>query len=99
MNIKNMNLNLLKVFVAIHENRTLTQAADQIGLSQPGVSHALTRMGQLTGNYTPPDDACNSYRGMLDGLRGLEADLHQHIHKENNILFPRAIEAESCRCG
>jgi DNA-binding transcriptional LysR family regulator len=44
MNIKNLNLNLLKVFVAIYENRTLTQAADQIGLSQPGVSHALKQL-------------------------------------------------------
>jgi regulator of cell morphogenesis and NO signaling len=35
---------------------------------------------------------------MLDGLRELETDLHQHIHKENNILFPRSLELESERC-
>ncbi len=56
---------------------------------------ALHRMRELTRGYEPPDDACNSYRALLDGLRELEADLHQHIHKENNILFPRAIEMET----
>jgi regulator of cell morphogenesis and NO signaling len=56
--------------------------------------NALYRMHELTNNYTAPDDACNTYRAMLDGLRELEADLHQHIHKENNILFPGAIKYE-----
>lgn len=41
--------------------------------------------------------ACNTYRAMLDGLRQLEGDLHQHIHKENNVLFPKAIQLESER--
>ncbi len=56
---------------------------------------ALTRMRSLTGDHTPPTDACNTYRAMLDGLAELETDLHQHIHKENNILFPRAAELEA----
>ena len=50
---------------------------------------ALKRIRELTVNFTPPDDACNTYRAMLDGLQNLEADLYQHIHKENNILFPQ----------
>ncbi|HOE97178.1 MAG TPA: iron-sulfur cluster repair di-iron protein [Candidatus Sumerlaeota bacterium] len=53
---------------------------------------ALARMSELTVVYTPPQGACNTFRAMLDGLRELELDLHQHIHKENNILFPRAQE-------
>lgn len=57
--------------------------------------NALRRMHELTNAYTPPEDACNTYRAMLDGLRELESDLHQHIHKENPILFPKAIEYES----
>ncbi len=52
--------------------------------------HALARIRELTNEYVPPETACNTYRVMLDGLRVLETDLHQHIHKENNILFPRA---------
>lgn len=51
---------------------------------------ALQAMRSITGNYTLPDDACNSYRALFAGLQDLEADLHQHIHLENNILFPRA---------
>lgn len=51
---------------------------------------ALRHMREVTGNYALPEDACNSYRGLFHGLQALEADLHMHIHKENNILFPRA---------
>ncbi len=54
------------------------------------VGAALERLHALTGGYQPPRDACNSYRAMLDGLATLELDLHEHIHEENNILFPRA---------
>jgi len=55
---------------------------------------ALADIHRLTDAYTPPDWACNTYRALLDGLHELEFDLHQHIHKENNILFPRALVVE-----
>lgn len=55
------------------------------------VGNALESMRRLTDDHTPPDWACNTYRALLDGLQDLELDLHQHIHKENNILFPRAL--------
>lgn len=45
---------------------------------------------ELTENFAVPDYACNTYRAMLDALQELEQDLHRHIHKENNILFPGA---------
>lgn len=45
-------------------------------------------------DYTPPADACASYRALYRELREFEADLHQHVHLENNILFPRAVEME-----
>ncbi|TDJ70105.1 MAG: iron-sulfur cluster repair di-iron protein [Proteobacteria bacterium] len=57
--------------------------------------NTLDNMRRLTDNYTPPDWACNTYRALLDGLHELEVDLHQHIHKENNILFPRALDLEA----
>lgn len=60
---------------------------------------ALAKMRELTDDFTPPDWACNTYRGLLHALSEVEADTHQHIHKENNILFPRAIEAESRLMG
>ncbi len=58
-------------------------------------AHALREMRRLTGDYTPPADACATYRALLQGLEELEADLHRHIHLENNILFPRAAELET----
>lgn len=56
---------------------------------------ALERIRVLTGDYQPPSSACNTYRAMLDGLRQLEQDMHIHVHKENNILFPRALALEA----
>jgi|SRR5579864_4029374 len=55
----------------------------------------LERMRALTNGYQAPADACTSYQALLAGLGDLEADLHQHVHKENNILFPKAILAEA----
>ena len=51
---------------------------------------ALRRMRDCTANYTLPEGACASYLGLFHGLQALEADLHMHIHLENNVLFPRA---------
>ncbi|TSJ38962.1 iron-sulfur cluster repair di-iron protein [Fluviicola chungangensis] len=48
----------------------------------------------LSNNYTPPQDACNTYRVTFALLKEFEQDLHLHIHLENNILFPKAIELE-----
>jgi regulator of cell morphogenesis and NO signaling len=51
---------------------------------------AIARMAELTGNYTPPEWACPTFRGLYFGLAELERDMHQHVHLENHILFPRA---------
>jgi regulator of cell morphogenesis and NO signaling len=56
--------------------------------------HALARLRELTGGYTPPADACNTFRGLYHGLAELEKALHEHIHLENNILFPQAARLE-----
>ncbi len=59
------------------------------------VGSALARVRRLTGDYRVPSDGCTSYRALYDGLERLEQDLHRHIHKENNILFPKAAELEA----
>lgn len=51
-------------------------------------------IAELSNNYTPPLDACNTYRVTFALLKEFEQDLHLHIHLENNILFPKAIELE-----
>lgn len=55
---------------------------------------ALEQIRRLTDNHTPPLDACNTWRVLYHTLAAFERDLHQHIHKENNILFPRALRLE-----
>ena len=52
------------------------------------------KIEELSNNYTPPLDACNTYRVSFALLKEFEQDLHLHIHLENNILFPRAIVIE-----
>lgn len=52
------------------------------------------KIAELTNNYTPPQDACNTYKVTFSLLNEFEDDLHQHIHLENNILFPKAIDIE-----
>jgi regulator of cell morphogenesis and NO signaling len=53
----------------------------------------------LSHHFTTPTGACPTYHAFYDGLREFEQDLHQHIHLENNILFPRAIQLETGAAG
>ena len=52
--------------------------------------NALKDIREASSDFTLPEGGCNTFRAMLDGLQELESDLHRHIHKENNVLFPRA---------
>jgi regulator of cell morphogenesis and NO signaling len=52
---------------------------------------ALRRLRELTNGYQPPEGACTTWRALWHGLAALETALHEHIHLENNILFPRAL--------
>ncbi len=49
------------------------------------------RLRLLTDGFAPGTDACNTHRALLAGLAEFESDLHRHVHKENNVLFPRAL--------
>jgi regulator of cell morphogenesis and NO signaling len=59
-----------------------------------GAGDMLRRIRQLSDDFNPPADACVSYQTLYRALEELETDLHRHIHLENNILFPRAVETE-----
>jgi len=59
--------------------------------------NALRAMRKASDAYVPPTDACISYQTLYQALSEFEADLHQHIHLENNILFPRAIAMEQAQ--
>jgi regulator of cell morphogenesis and NO signaling len=68
-----------------HPIEVMNQEHDDAG-------QALCAMRRLTHDYTPPDDACSTFKVLLFSLGQIESEMHQHVHKENNILFPRALE-------
>ena len=55
------------------------------------VGEILTEIRAITHDYQLPPGACRSYTALWQGLEALEADLHEHIHLENHVLFPRAL--------
>ena len=73
---------------------TVRNPAQVMMVEHDTAGDALRQIRQLSSDFNPPADACVSYRTLYSAIEGLEQDLHQHIHLENNILFPRAIEME-----
>jgi regulator of cell morphogenesis and NO signaling len=59
------------------------------------VGDAMARIRELTDGYRVPEEACTTYRVCLQELEAFERDLHEHVHLENNILFPKAARLES----
>lgn len=51
----------------------------------------MAEIRRLSDDYTPPDDACNTYRAAFAKLEEFEDDLHRHVHLENHVLFPKAL--------
>lgn len=77
-----------------HPITVMTEEHEQAG-------SALETMRKLTNNYAPPEDACTSFRLLLNSLESLESEMHCHVHKENNILFPRSLQLtnSTVACG
>jgi regulator of cell morphogenesis and NO signaling len=69
----------------------------QMELEHDDATRSLDQMQALTDRFTPPDSACNTYRVLLDGLAYLRQDMQRHVYKENEVLFPRALELEGRR--
>ena len=63
------------------------------------VGDLIKQIHKASDGYKAPADACTSYQALYQGLRQFEVDLHQHLHLENNILFPRAVELEATVVG
>lgn len=74
---------------------TIANPIRQMESEHDGAGAAVARMRYLTDAFTADADACNTHRVLLAGLARLELDLHEHVHKENNILFPRALVLEA----
>lgn len=73
---------------------SLTAPVQMMEIDHETAGDILAEMRKVTDNYTPPQAACNSLRFLYHKLEALEEDLHQHIHLENNILFPKALAIE-----
>lgn len=68
--------------------------SDPIGVMESeheNVGAMLEEFRKLTDGFRAPEHACPTYHAMLDGLKGLEHELHRHVHEENNVLHPRAL--------
>jgi regulator of cell morphogenesis and NO signaling len=74
---------------------TVQNPVRMMEMEHDSAGEALRELRKVTNDYRAPQDACMSFQALYKGLEEFEADLHQHIHLENNILFPRAIAMEA----
>ena len=73
---------------------TVQNPVNMMEMEHESVGNELARLRALTNNYALPPDACASYSLLYRLLNEFEDDLHLHVHLENNILFPKAIQLE-----
>jgi regulator of cell morphogenesis and NO signaling len=73
---------------------TIKNPIRQMEAEHVSAGGAMEKIRALTNNYTLPSDACTTFQVTYKELDEFEKDLHKHVHLENNILFPRAIELE-----
>lgn len=74
---------------------TVNNPVRMMMMEHDGAGALLRELRTTTLDYSTPADGCKSYRTLYEALEAFEKDLHQHIHLENNILFPSAIELEA----
>lgn len=73
---------------------SLQELLDVLHTEHDAAGNAMRTINELTGGFVVPEDGCNTYRVGLEKLKAFEADLHRHVHLENNILFPKALQLE-----
>lgn len=74
---------------------TVRNPIHMMEIEHDSAGDALKELRKITAGYVAPEEGCFSYQTLYQGFAEFEADLHQHIHMENNILHPRAIELEA----
>ena len=93
--IKNLSIaNERKTSLPTPHFMTIQNPIRMMGVEHDEAGDILKEMRKLSSDYTAPENACPSYKALYFGLEELEKDLHVHIHLENNLLFPTAIELE-----
>ena len=79
--------------------RTVQNPVRVMMAEHDAAGYILGRMREASSDYAVPPDGCISYKTLYSALTALEVDLHQHIHLENNILFPRTVAMEDMLCS
>ena len=74
--------------------KSVKHPIDSMEAEHSNAGDAMERIKTLTNNFTPPADACNTFKLTYNELEEFQKDLHIHVHLENNILFPKAIDLE-----
>jgi len=74
---------------------TVKNPIHMMEIEHDSAGEAFRRLREFSNNFTPPEDACPTFKATYSALQEYESDLHQHVHLENNILFPRAIALEN----
>lgn len=74
---------------------TIANPIAQMEAEHESAGNALVEIRQLTDDFTLPSDACQTFAAFYEGMEALEMDLHEHIHLENNILYPKSLKLEA----
>jgi iron-sulfur cluster repair protein YtfE (RIC family) len=78
---------------------TVQNPVGMMELEHQSAGEAMDSIRKLSGGYAPPADACTTFKVTYQELSAFEADLHRHVHLENNILFPKALALERAARG
>ena len=78
---------------------TIRHPINAMELEHSGEGERYDTISKLTNGFTAPEDACASYRLVLQQLQQFETALHEHIHLENNMIFPHALQLETSICN
>lgn len=73
---------------------TIQNPINMMEVEHDGAGDIIKKIAELSNNFTPPAEACNTFKALYSKLEEYQNDLFQHIHLENNILFPKAIRLE-----
>jgi regulator of cell morphogenesis and NO signaling len=95
-----LKLEAEKVSAGIESAESRVSVGNPLALLIQEHDHAgvlLAEVRSLSHDFNAPEYACSTYHAFFEGLKEFERDLHRHVHLENNILFPRAIELEAAR--
>ncbi|TCJ12135.1 iron-sulfur cluster repair di-iron protein [Flaviaesturariibacter flavus] len=78
----------------LQQQFSLREPVQMMEADHEAAGELLESIRRITNNYNLPEGTCNSFALLYSKLKNLEADLHTHIHLENNVLFPKALKLE-----